>query len=494
VKGLLIDLRDQELRKLRALVHDEAAPSDELDQARREGNLEFQVNLVDLSERRLAAITSALVRQDESRFGICEGCKDDISLTRLQSVPFARYCFDCQRQMETASCRVRSRIVPSARPTNLFEPYQPEFEHIGQAADSSADINVPPTVPLTTLYERLISTSENNDGLADGKCSRLGVAEATATPGEDAVKTRKRTQNWSAIILAGGEGSRLADLSCRIAGKKTPKQFCQIIDDQSLIEQTRRRVELAIQKDRIFYALNRSHERYYIPLLSDVLPARLVVQPLNRGTTPAILYSLMRLGAVDPTAHVALFPCDHYVSDDSLLMRHVRVAFHAIDDRPELIVVLGITPSAPEPEYGWIEPASAFLGGGKMLFHVRRFIEKPSVEVARRMWAHGRCLWNTFILVGRLPNLLTMMIRARPELYDIFTELSGALGTKFESEAVEQMYRTIAPVDFCKSVLSTHAHNLSVLPVSGLYWNDLGNSSRVLSTIARSGLKPKWMA
>ncbi len=184
-----------------------------------------------------------------------------------------------------------------------------------------------------------------------------GVAEATAAPGENPVDTRKQKQNCWAIVLAGGEGTRLADFSCRIAGEKTPKQFCRIMDDQSLIEQTRRRVELAIPRERIFYTLSRSHERYYVP------------------------------------------------------------------------------------------------------------------------------------------NLLALMISTVPELYDLFAEFSGTLGTEFETEAVEKIYRAIAPVDFCKSVLSAHAgYDVSVLPVSGLYWNDLGNSSRVLATIARLGLRPKWMA
>jgi mannose-1-phosphate guanylyltransferase len=334
-----------------------------------------------------------------------------------------------------------------------------------------------------------------NHGAANAAAQMQGPAEATASPGETAVETRKGIHNRWAIILAGGEGTRLADLSCRIAGEKTPKQFCRIVDEQSLIERTRQRVELAIPKDRIFYTLSRSHERYYVPSLFDVLLARLVVQPANRGTAPAILYALMRLGLVDLNARVALFPCDHYVSDDYLFMRHVRDAFDVIDSRPDLIVVLGITPSAPEPEYGWIEPASPFRCGGETLFHVSRFIEKPSAEAARGMYAHGRCLWNSFVLVARLSNLLALMIRALPELYDLFAELSGTLGTEFESEAVEKIYQAIAPVDFCNSVLSTHARNhVGVLPVSGLYWNDLGNPSRVLATIARLGMKPKWAA
>ena len=149
MKRLLIDLRDQELRKIRALVHDGTAPpaaqapGDELDQARRDEALEFHVSLLDLSEKRLAAITSALVRLDDGRFGICEECKEQISLARLQSVPFAPYCIDCQKEMEVASCRARSRILPSAWSTNLFDPYQPELEHVDRAADSAEGSSLP---------------------------------------------------------------------------------------------------------------------------------------------------------------------------------------------------------------------------------------------------------------------------------------------------------------------------------------------------------------
>lgn len=287
--------------------------------------------------------------------------------------------------------------------------------------------------------------------------------------GEDAVEARESKQNRWAIILAGGEGRCGADLSCRIADQNTPKQFRRMMDNQSLVEHTRQRVELAIPRDRILYTLNRRHERYYVPLLFDVLLARLVVQPESRGTVPAILYALMRLGLADPNAHVALFPCGHRFSDDQLFMRRIQAAFDVIDERPEHIVVLGVAPSTAEPGYRWIEPASPFLCKGETLFHVRRFIEEPPTEVARRMYMHGRFLWNSLVLVARLPNLLALVIHALPELYDLFAEFSRTFGTEFEREAAEKIYRTIRPLDFCKSVLSTHARDrLSVLPVSGL--------------------------
>jgi DnaK suppressor protein len=146
MKRLLIDLRDQELRKIRTLAHDEAAlaaqaPADELDQARRNVDLEFHASLLELSESRLTAITSTLARLEEGRFGICEECNELISLTRLQSVPFARYCLDCQKKIEAAS-RARSRTLPSEAPTNLFDTYQPDSERFGRAADSVEGVRV----------------------------------------------------------------------------------------------------------------------------------------------------------------------------------------------------------------------------------------------------------------------------------------------------------------------------------------------------------------
>jgi DnaK suppressor protein len=141
MKRLLTDLRDQELHRVRALMHSETdlaaqAPGDELDQASRDGDLEFHASLLDLAERRLMAIASTLTRIDEGRFGLCEECGEQISLTRLQSVPFARYCFDCQKEMEAASRRTRSKVSTSAWPTNICDSYHPESERVASAADN----------------------------------------------------------------------------------------------------------------------------------------------------------------------------------------------------------------------------------------------------------------------------------------------------------------------------------------------------------------------
>ena len=120
--------------------------------------------------------------------------------------------------------------------------------------------------------------------------------------------------------------------------------------------------------------LTRPHERHYRDLLNKILPENLVVQPENRGTAPAILYALLRLSRVARDACVALFPSDHFVSDDREFMRHVDLAFDAIGSRPEMTALLGIAPHAVESGYGWIEPGELFATRSP-LFRVHRFWE-----------------------------------------------------------------------------------------------------------------------
>ncbi len=207
------------------------------------------------------------------------------------------------------------------------------------------------------------------------------------------MKLNEKDQSRYAIILAGGDGSRLSEVTRRITGDVTPKQFCPVIGNTSLLEQTRLRVSLAVDEDRILTVLTRSHERHYRDLLRGTLPEEnLVIQPENRGTAPAILYALLRLSKFARDACVASFPSDHFVSDDREFMRHVDLAFDAVGTQPEMTVLLGITPHAAESGYGWIEPGELVLRHSP-LFRVRRFWEKPRSDIAAELMRAG-CMWN----------------------------------------------------------------------------------------------------
>ncbi len=300
-----------------------------------------------------------------------------------------------------------------------------------------------------------------------------------------------RNSRW-AVILAGGDGTRLRSLTRAIAGDDRPKQFCPILGTETLLEQTCRRISIAVPSRQTLLSLTESHRKFFARTVKGVQAENLVVQPSNLGTTPAILYSLMRLSILNPTATVAFFPSDHYFADGHGFMRHVDSAFRAVNTRPEMIVLLGIEADRPEIEYGWIEPAASIFGHlPQVIRRVKRFWEKPSARVAVNFLNKG-FLWNSFVMVGRVDAFLKMVQRAVPELYQAFEQVKPALGTAGESAALESLYSTIAPSNFSHEVLAARATDLSVMSVKDVGWSDWGDPSRVLSTLARIGIEAEW--
>ncbi|MGC1679413.1 MAG: sugar phosphate nucleotidyltransferase, partial [Candidatus Binataceae bacterium] len=239
--------------------------------------------------------------------------------------------------------------------------------------------------------------------------SEFGRFKAGPALRKHLMRSYNENRNLWAIILAGGEGKRLSPLTRRIADDSRPKQFRSVLGDSSLIEQTRHRVSLSVADDQVLIAVTRAHERYYEPLLGAVRQQNLVIQPDNRGTAAAILYSLLRLSKLESTAYVALFPSDHFVSDERHFMRHVDLAFHAVRLRPELTVLLGIAADSGETAYGWIEPGPAV---GADYTGIRDV--KPSPKLAKTLLERA-CLWNSFVMVARLSTLLGLIMVAAPK-------------------------------------------------------------------------------
>jgi mannose-1-phosphate guanylyltransferase len=300
-------------------------------------------------------------------------------------------------------------------------------------------------------------------------------------------------KDHAAIVLAGGEGTRLKSLTRKISGCEIPKQFCQVIGSATPLEQTLFRASLLADPSRVLTVLTRAHERFYSPILAGAPQRNLVVQPDNRGTAPAILYGLLRLAQIAPSASVAIFPSDHYVGDDLKFIHQVELALEAATVRPEITILLGLAADSPEVGYGWIEPGEPIAGGAPTLFKVSRFWEKPMPEVASVLLERG-CLWNSFVMVARVSTLLGLIMMALPQLYAPFAAIRSKLGTPFEDRAVSTLYADLPPLNFSDQVLASQAVNLAVLPVRGLDWSDLGEPHRVMEVLARTGTTPRWAA
>lgn len=289
-----------------------------------------------------------------------------------------------------------------------------------------------------------------------------------------------------AVILAGGDGTRLQSMTRAITGDNRPKQFVPVIGGSTLLNQTRRRVALSFEPTQTMIVVTQKHRRFYEPLISENL---LLEQPSNKGTAPAILYALMRVAARSPKAVVALFPSDHFFADDEEFMSHIDIALDAVEVQPETVMLLGITPTAPETEYGWIEPQPSILASAKKsITRVSKFWEKPGLSLATSLMDRG-CLWNSFVMVGCVDALLKMTRAAMPEMYASFETITSTFETANEHKALAELYSQIEDSNFSHQVLAVRPEDLMVMRVGDVGWSDLGEPNRVLSALTRIGVQ-----
>ncbi|HYL58894.1 MAG TPA: sugar phosphate nucleotidyltransferase, partial [Candidatus Acidoferrales bacterium] len=216
-----------------------------------------------------------------------------------------------------------------------------------------------------------------------------------------------------AIVLAGGDATGLRTPE-PASNRDVPIQFCAPTGDETMLEQTLRRAAISIPPLRTLTVLNRKHAAFYAPLGASIPTRNLVVQPSNCGTAGAILYGLFRLAAHEQVASVAILPSDHCLSDERQFMRHVNIAFAAVEARPELTVILGMAALGPESGYGWIEPGDRIAAGETEVRAVRRFVEKPCFADAVDLM-RGGALWSSMVVVARVSTLLGSIMIAEPD-------------------------------------------------------------------------------
>lgn len=290
------------------------------------------------------------------------------------------------------------------------------------------------------------------------------------------------------VILAGGDGTRLLDLTRLISGDTRPKQFCSLFGEHSLLAQTCQRARRSIPADQILIPVSSAHRAFYLRE-PGIRPSQRIVQPANKGTAPAIVHSLLSIKRHSPDALVAILPSDHHYSDEQAFTVTLESAFATAARHRDSVVLLASPARSAHVEYGWIEPGRAVAGHAGLL-EVRGFREKPPADLAVRLFEQG-ALWNTFVMVGRVGVFLEMVAAARTGLLRAFPP--DRLWSGAEVHLPAWLYDRFYAIDFSRDILALQAQRLIALKMENIEWNDLGRPERVMDVLDAAGLKPWWM-
>ena len=217
------------------------------------------------------------------------------------------------------------------------------------------------------------------------------------------------------VILAGGSGTRFWPLSRHLY----PKQLLRIIGDETLIQQTMRRVLACARPGRVIISTNPGQAdsiRVQLNEWKAELKDNYVVEPVGRNTAPAIALVAGELLRRDPEAMMLVLPADHVVTGEKAFQSAVDLGMQ-LADRGHL-VTFGIKPTRPETGYGYIQPNRRRVLAEKGTltgYAVARFVEKPNETKAADYLKHGNYFWNSGMFVWKAATILEEIQRHQPQ-------------------------------------------------------------------------------
>jgi mannose-1-phosphate guanylyltransferase len=267
------------------------------------------------------------------------------------------------------------------------------------------------------------------------------------------------------VVLAGGWGERLWPLSTR----ERPKQLLDLLGEgTTLLRATLARVSPTVSADDAIVMTSRALEERVARELPEVPRSRVIGEPAGRNTAPAIALAAHLLLREDPDATMVVLPADHIVRDAEALRASIVLAVRAAESG---LVTLGITPTRPETEYGYIkagQPASV-----EGVFKVDSFEEKPGGATARGYLERGGYYWNSGMFVWRADRFLEETARWLPDVADALSSVTASPGERGFREQMEHFYGSVPSVSVDYGVMEK-ADDVLVVP-SSFGWDDVGS-------------------
>ena len=271
------------------------------------------------------------------------------------------------------------------------------------------------------------------------------------------------------VILSGGSGTRLWPMSRTLY----PKQLLRLLGEDSLLQQTVRRVG---DRDRFAAPLLVANEEHRFIIAEQLreIGARvrsLLLEPVGRNTAPAACVAALTLAESDPEALMLLLPSDHMIADEAAFAAAIDCAAAAAAGGA--LVTFGITPERPETGYGYIR-RGAPIDGIEGAFEVVTFVEKPVPEMAQQFVDSGEHFWNGGIFLFSAAAYLDEIGRHQPKILESCRRAMAEAARDTDFTRLGKEAFALCPADSIDYAVMEHTRRAAVVPV-GMGWSDVGS-------------------
>lgn len=271
----------------------------------------------------------------------------------------------------------------------------------------------------------------------------------------------------TALIMAGGRGERFWPRS----RKSLPKQFLSLTDDgKTMIQLTVERISPLVDLEDIYIATNKDYKQLALDQLPGIPEENILCEPIGRNTAPCIGLGAVHMAKKYEDSVMLVLPSDHLIKFNKMYLSTVREASKLAEQNTNLVTI-GITPDYPETGYGYIKFDSHEVEG--RAFKVERFVEKPTLEVAKEYLASEEYLWNSGMFIWKVSSILKNMQQFMPDTYERLMAIKASIGTPEQEAVLDKEFHAIEPLSIDYGIMEK-AENIYILP--GTFgWDDVGS-------------------
>ena len=272
-----------------------------------------------------------------------------------------------------------------------------------------------------------------------------------------------------ALIMAGGKGTRFWPLST----EEKPKQFLNLIGNETMIQMTINRIKPIIPIERIFVCTGEIYVDLVKEQLSELPERNIIVEPEGRNTTPCIALSSFVINRYYKDSTMVVLPSDHLINDEEEFRRIILEADNFIENNNNAIITLGMEPSRAETGYGYIKCSENKTKSIKSeIIKVEKFVEKPNKELAKEYVSSGNYLWNGGMFIWTVENILREISKYSPNTFEALHNIEEVKEENLQ-DLINREYVNTEEISIDYSVLEK-SKDVYVIP-SNFGWDDIGS-------------------